>query len=195
MSYEYLVASLPMFMFGDPPPMTSADFRARCAEQLSPRDVAVLDRLLAGRANTDAPGFEGAWAARERQIRSAAAAARAPRYGADPRAERRPHPGWDGAVETGVVDAFTKAGPHEREMALDRERWRVLDELAPPGVFNAAAVFSYALKLRIAERWAALREEEGRQRFEESLAAGVGPAPAEAANGPNLSPSTLPSVP
>jgi hypothetical protein len=177
MSYEYLAASLPMFFFGDPPPMTTEELRARCAEQMTPRDLAVLDRLLEGRAEAGASGFEGAWAARERQIRAAAAAMRAPRYGADPRAERRPHPGWDGTVEKGVADAFSKPTPLEREMALDRERWRVLDELAPAGVFTAATVWAYALKLRIAERWAALREEDGRKRFDEQLIAVVSSGP------------------
>jgi hypothetical protein len=53
----------------------------------------------------------------------------------------------------------------------------VLDELAPAGVFTAATVWAYALKLRIAERWAALREEDGRKRFDEQLIAVVSSGP------------------
>jgi len=171
MSYEYLVASLPMCFFGEPPPMSTAELRARCAEQLNGRDLATLDRLLASAGDPDAPGFEGAWTARERQLRAAIAAARAPRYGADPRAVRPPHPGWDQLVETGVADAFALPTPLEREQALDRVRWHVLEELTPRDPFTAEAIFVYALKLRIAERWAARSDDQGRQRFDEALAA------------------------
>lgn len=169
MAYEYLGASLPLFFFGDPLPMSLAEFMARCAEHLSSRDLTTLTKLLEDRGDVDAAGFEGEWTARERQLRAAVAAARASRYGADPRAERRPHPGWDGMVERGVADAFAKANPLEREMELDRVRWRVLDELVPPGRFSAERIFAYGLKLRIAERWARMAEPEGRRILENQL--------------------------
>ena len=171
MSYEYLVASLPLLFWGDPPPFSASDFRHRCDGVLTPADGAALDRLLAGRPDPEAPGFEGAWAARETQLRNAVAAARAARYGGDARANRRPHPGWDGGIEKSVTDAFVKESPLEREMELDRGRWRALDDLARGKPFGAEAVFAFALKLRIAERWAALTDEAGRAKFEALLAA------------------------
>ncbi len=169
MSYEYLAASLPLLFWGDPPPFSTADFRARCDGVLTPTDLATLDRLLAGRMDPDAPGFEGAWGARQTQLGNAVAAARAARYGADTRAVRRPHPGWDGAVEKVVVDAFAKESPLDRELELDRGRWHLLDDLARGRPFGVETVFAFALKLRIAERWAALTDAAGREKFEAAL--------------------------
>lgn len=166
MGYEYLTASLPLLFWGDPPPFTTAEFRARCEGVLAPADAAALDRLLAGQLDPDAPGFEGAWSAREIQLRNAIAAARAPRYGADARAVRRPHPGWDGTVERIAVDAFARESPLDREMELDHGRWRLLDDLARGRPFGAEAVFAFALQLRLAERWARRTDAVGRKNFE-----------------------------
>ena len=49
--------------------------------------------------------------------------------------------------------------PLERELALDRHRWALLDEMAAAPPFGVQAVFAYALKLRIVEKWAALSDE------------------------------------
>ncbi len=178
MSYEYLTASLPLLFWGDPPPFPAAEFRSRCVGVLTPDDLAALDRLLDGRLDPDAPGFEGAWAAREIQLRNAAAAARGARYGGDARWVRRPHPGWDGGIEQSVTDAFVKESPIEREMELDRGRWRAVEDLARGRPFGREAVFAFALKLRIAERWAALTDDAGRAKFDALLAAiEAGPQP------------------
>lgn len=170
MSYEYLVASLPLLFWGHPPPFPTAEFRRRCAGVLSPEDLAALDRLLDGRPDPEAPGFEGAWAARETQLRNAAAAARAARTGGEARAPHRPHPGWDGGIEKSVTDAFVKESPIEREMELDRGRWRAAEDLARGRPFGVEAVFAFAVRLRIAERWAALTDAAGRARFDALLA-------------------------
>ena len=51
--------------------------------------------------------------------------------------------------------------PLERELALDRLRWTLLDELAVSQAFGFQAVLAYGLKLRLAEKWAAMDEAEG----------------------------------
>jgi len=51
--------------------------------------------------------------------------------------------------------------PLERERALDRIRWRMLDELALMPAFGVQAVYAYALKLRLLEKWQKLSDEHG----------------------------------
>jgi hypothetical protein len=54
-----------------------------------------------------------------------------------------------------------KTTPLERERALDRVRWNLLDELAGFDPFDSATALAYALKLRITERWHAVSDERG----------------------------------
>lgn len=165
MSYEYLAASLPMLFFGDPPPFSTESFRAGCVGLLSDKDQATLDALLEGRL--DAPGaFAETWRAHETHLRNQLAQVRAGAYGADPKAYVREQPGFDMDVARSVAAAYAKANPLERELELDRGRWHALDEMARQDPFGAAAVLAFALKLRIAERWAGLAKEAGREVLE-----------------------------
>jgi hypothetical protein len=61
--------------------------------------------------------------------------------------------------------------PLDRELALDRLRWTLLDELAVAAPFGLQAVLAYGLKLRLAEKWAAMDETEGLR-----IAAGIADA-------------------
>ncbi len=170
MAYEYLVASLPLIFFGDPPPFDAETFRRNCEGVLGPADLAALDRVL---ADADPPpeagGFERAWHNRETQLRNEIAAVRTARRGAETRGNLRDHAGYDVGVKQAVADAYERPNPLEREEELDRARWRVLDELGAAEPFGAGAVLAFAVKLRIAGRWAALDEADGRARLEALL--------------------------
>ncbi len=169
MSYEYLVASLPMLFPGDPPPFGLETFLHRCAGVLSAADEAALHRVLAGEIRGEDPAPAQAWSALETQMRNATATARAAAWQTDPRPHLRPHPGFDGTVRHVVDDAFSKTSPLERERTLDRGRWRLLEDLALRDPFGFAAVIAYGLKLRIAERWAAWGEKTGREECDRLL--------------------------
>jgi hypothetical protein len=51
--------------------------------------------------------------------------------------------------------------PLERELLLDRHRWALLDAAAAQPAFGVQAVFAYAFKLRIVEKWTALSDQGG----------------------------------
>ena len=72
-----------------------------------------------------------------------------------------------------MTDAYAKRDPLRRERALDRCRWRLLEDIAFEDPYGLSGVLSFAVKLHIAARWAALEDEEGRKRvqglIEESL--------------------------
>lgn len=173
MSYEYLVASLPMLFPGDPPPFGVTDFLYRCAGVLSPAHHGTLERLLAGRVDENDHPAAREWAARDTQLRNAIAQARATAWQADARPHLRDHPGFDGMVRDGVADALTKPTPLERERTLDRCRWHILDDIARGDPFGMGAVVAFAMKLQIAARWAGLTPDAGRAALETRLEAGL----------------------
>jgi hypothetical protein len=70
-----------------------------------------------------------------------------------------------------VTDAFTRINPLEQEAELDRARWVLADDLALTEPFGLAGILAFAVKLRIAERWAGFDEEKGRKNVEELILA------------------------
>lgn len=170
MSYYYFVASLPALVLGAPPPWTSAQFESDAARLLPPDAAAQLRAMGEGR---DVPGdaFVARWRDHETQLRNAVARTRAARLGMDAAPHIRPHGGFSASLEMAVVDAYAKPNPLERELALDRCRWQFLDDAARPAPFGFPALQAYALKLRMAERWAAMTDEAGRRRLQDAVAA------------------------
>lgn len=118
-------------------------------------------RSIAGNA------FAAAWAARETQLRNAVARFRAARLSVDSQAFQRDHAGFDVGLAQVVTDALAQNTPLEREQALDRGRWRIADELALADPFGLGTVLAFAVKLRIAERWAGLTEAAGQRKVED----------------------------
>lgn len=174
MSYHYLVASLPMLFFGDQNPFSSGEFLSRCAGVLKAEHLAILDAVL--RQQSVAGNVSAAtWSARETQMRNAVARFRAARLGIDPQVFERDHAGFDVGLARAVADALAHPTPLEREQALDRCRWHLADELAVDDPFGFGAVLAFAIKLRIAERWAALTETAGQRKAEEFIEAMTNP--------------------
>mgnify|MGYP001174188061 CR=1 FL=1 len=165
--YYYFVASLPSLSLTAPAPVTLDDFTAGARQQLSPPDIAELDALLAGQLDSVRQDFSRDWLNANRQLRNAAARTRALRLGVDERKYQREHTGFRVDAEGAVDDAFSRANPLERELALDRYRWALADELSLGDPFGLPAILAYAVKLNLCLRWQALTPEKGRERLEE----------------------------
>ncbi|MFA7369466.1 MAG: DUF2764 family protein [Kiritimatiellales bacterium] len=165
MNHWYLVSSLPYLRFGEKPLVSRAAFLASCADWLSAEDVAVLRAVFENRCPS---GNEIArcWQDGETELRNAVVRVRAKNRGADAARFIRPCEGFSVSIEKMVTDAFTRANPLEQEAELDRIRWAQADELALTAPFGFAGVFAFAVKLRIAERWAGLDDEKGRKNVE-----------------------------
>jgi hypothetical protein len=86
-------------------------------------------------------------------------------------ASDHPAPGYDARCVTVAERAMELDDPRDRELTLDRLRWALLDELAVAAPFGLQAVLAYGLKLRLAEKWAAMDETEGLR-----IAAGIAEA-------------------
>jgi len=161
MNYYFLAASLPSLSLEEEPPLSIEAFRITCGQHLSGRDNAVLNALLADKRQKSEPALACEWHNRETRIRNAVVAARAARLKAEAGPHLRPQAGISLFVENAVQDALSRPTPLTRDMALDHLRWREADEFAGHDPFALRAILSYAVKLRLAWRWAAMDKDAG----------------------------------
>ena len=161
MEYVYLVASLPAIELTAAPRISSGALLAASAgilrqDHWEDLRAIVEDRVQDVRASVLKPYLDA-----DTQLRDAVARIRAARAGAayDPRAH--PFDGYDARSVSVAERALGLDDPLERELLLDRLRWTLLDELAVSPPFGLQAVLAYGLKLRLAEKWAAMDEPEG----------------------------------
>ncbi|MBP7275829.1 MAG: DUF2764 family protein [Kiritimatiellae bacterium] len=166
--YTYLVASLPTLTFGEPPPWSPEDFLFRLDGVLGERERAQVAAILEDRP-VSGSAFADGWQARETQLRNAVARHRAAALNVDVRGTQRPHAGYDGYVAEMVTNSLARTPPLERAVELDRCRWHVAEDLARRDSFGISTVLAFAVKLRIAQRWAAMSDETGRARVEEEV--------------------------
>jgi hypothetical protein len=160
MNHWYLVASLPYLRFGEKPPTGRTAFFTACSGWLAENDIAVLQAVFENR-DPAAGGVARCWWNSEVQLRDAVVRVRAKNRGADASRFIQPHAGFSVSIEKMVTDAFTRANPLEQEAELDRARWTLADELALTAPFGFAGILAFAVKLRIAERWAGLNDAAG----------------------------------
>jgi hypothetical protein len=164
MSLVYLLASLPCLTLGATPLVSPEAFLAASHEQLDAATAAAAAALLADHA--DPHPFVQAWRDKEAILRNTVALRRAARRTLDPLPWLRPTIGSDLRIVSAVEEAFQISDPLARERALDRLRWAVADELQGPDPLSERALLAYAIRLRLAWRWAHLQVAKGRRRAE-----------------------------
>ena len=161
MDYVYLMASLPRLDLADAPPFTSAELLFFCSGVLRQDHWDDLRAIVEDRA-WDVLAPEGRrFVDAETQLRNALARVRAQRAGVEHATRAHPHSGYDTRVEEVALRALTIEDPLERALVLDRHRWALLEEIAALPAFGVQAVFAYAFKLRLVEKWSALSDQAG----------------------------------
>ena len=165
--YQYLVSSLPALSLEAPPPFSPDEFRFKCQGVLSKGDLAELDLLLAGKSAEGRAAFSRAWAGGDAQIRNTAAKTRGAKLGVEAKPFLKSHSGYAVWLDKEVTDALAKASPLAREMGLDLARWKFVEDLARADASGLPAVLAFAVKLMLATRWSAMKEEAGRERLEQ----------------------------
>lgn len=164
MSLYYFIASLPLLQWGESPAIEPDQFMDACGDQMSAALAPVAKALASGAIPPgESPGFLPAWRNADNQIRNAIASQRAARRHVDASRNQRPTGHFDLAIETGVKESFAHRTPLEREQALDRIRWNKVGELCGFDPFSISTVLAYAVRLNIAQRWATLDTEAGRE--------------------------------
>jgi hypothetical protein len=159
--YVYLVASLPTLELTTAPRLSSAELLRTSAGVLRRDHWDDLRAVLEDRVREVRAAELRPYLSAETQLRNAVARLRAARAGAAYDASDHPAPGYDARCVTVAERAMELDDPRDRELALDRLRWTLLDELALTAPFGLQAVLAYGLKLRLAEKWAAMDETEG----------------------------------
>ncbi|HUT26037.1 MAG TPA: DUF2764 family protein [Sumerlaeia bacterium] len=172
MAYYYLVASLPPLALDEAIPFTPETFLHSCEihsceNLLSRADLDDVRCIVSRRPERGRHRFLRTWIGRETRLRNALARRRAAARGLDPLPFLRDDEGSDSAIERAAAEAMAADDPLRRELALDRFRWQTLDDLAWPEPFGASALFAFALKLQIADRWRRLTVERGREVLKE----------------------------
>lgn len=171
MRYYYFAATLPWLTLDGKPPISFDAFVEQGASFLSSRDFSALRALCDPLLASDGHPFVRTWRAVETHLRNAIARVRASRRRRDATPYlREAVEAFDTSLEQAVTEAFSLADPMVRERALDRLRWSKLDELAGYDPFSGVAVLAYGMKLRLVERWAALKEAEAAERVETLVA-------------------------
>ena len=159
--YYYLVSSLPGQVFSAPAAMDRHVFVDECRRILVDQDRLEFDALMEGRIDDVRTPFGRSWIDSDRQMRNAIARARAIRSGVDEKKYIREHGGFRVDIESAVDDAYSRPNPLERELALDRFRWNLADELSRHDPFGLATILAYGVKLEINAHWQSLTPEGG----------------------------------
>lgn len=169
MSFYYFVASLPTLSLAGSPPLALEAFLSDARRLLSAATADELDALVGDDPTRATSAFAAQWREAEAQLRNASAKVRAAKLDVDPAVYQKPGVEFNSHAERAVAEAFAKSNPLEREMALDRHRWTLLEEWVRSAQFSEDAVLAYGLKLKMAHRWARLSDEAGRTKLTEAV--------------------------
>ena len=161
MEYVYLLAGLPRLRLTDPPALTSAGLLAAMDGVARPDHREAVRAILEGRHDDVRHAEARRYLDADTQLRNALARLRARRAGSEYDAGAHAHEGYDLRCESTAAHAAGLPDPLARELALDRFRWGLLDEIATMPAFGVQALFAYAFKLRLSEKWAAMSDERG----------------------------------
>lgn len=161
----YLVAQLPAFSVSDDSsqklPITTGYFKDLCTRFMSPEKAEIASNLsLEPPLECKSTGsmFLDAWYGKERELRLALAQLRALKMKKD----SKDFPSTtDGEAIQAARTATGMDSPLSAEQYLNQYRMDVLSRLAPMDMFSVDAVFSYGLKLMLAERMKKFNRDEG----------------------------------
>ncbi len=170
--YPYLIASLPMLHFLSKPPFSSDRFLELCCPLIPERDGQVLRSL----PHPEDYGKEGScrpmirqWVAFDTAIRNDLLKMRAARKRLEPGTYLRPGVSPASPAPPAGMAAIMSAPLLDAEKELDEIRWKVLDDLSTGHYFDLDFLVTYALKLRILERWDRIWHADGLALLREAL--------------------------
>jgi hypothetical protein len=131
---------------------------------LTEEDLSDFKTILENVPEKAKSNFIKKWFSLDTQLRNALARKRASNKGVESLSEQREHEGFDVYVEKTASEAMNRENPAEREMVLDKFRWKTIDEMTEENPYDSGAVFGFALKFKIASRWAERKAEKGRNK-------------------------------
>ncbi len=161
MNHYFLIASLPTLILDEKLPMLSEEFLETCEESSVDLDTTAIRYILDEEPEKADHPFIQKWLQGEIELRNAIARSRAAKTNVDAEPFLKDTESFDSYTEKFVPEAMNQPNPLERELALDRFRWKTIEDLALFEPFGISAVFAYALKFKLVKRWSELKEEKG----------------------------------
>lgn len=168
MSIYYLVASLSMLEFGSKPPLSSKEFLNECERLLPDGDYRKIARAMSD-DDEERPGDGDTllrWKRFSHNFRNELAWFRAVEANRDPSEYLRGERAGEPEVVDALAEAVKAVDPLIAEKILDQMLWRKIDELAVQHYFDVDFLITYALKLKILERYQAVDSPAGEKIFE-----------------------------
>jgi hypothetical protein len=170
--YYYLAAQLPSLLYGQSAPMSSRAFLDLCKGVLKAGDMALLDFCTLDPDALSPPGgasygpkpcpsaFINNWRNWERALRLNLARHRVQRLKREGGAAVDP-PDYPADAAAAAKTAAAMDSPLEAEIFLDKARWDAIELFQGIDYFSSNTIFAYLLKLRLLERRALFKAEEG----------------------------------
>jgi len=177
--YYYLAAQLPYLIYGQKPPMSSAEFRNLAKPLLNSSDGMFFDLVnLDPEDKTEADykrsepsyaeyaprsgcEFVDKWREWERTLRLNLARQRAQKAKLEGSVTVEPPALPTDAVAAVVKAMTTTESPLDAELLLDKARWEAIEDLQGINYFDRNTIFAYLLKLILLERHAMFNVEKG----------------------------------
>lgn len=154
--YYFFVSTLPLLKLFEEAPLSTEDFLAESAKQLSAADWNILDTTeLVPQNDNNVPHdtMTYAWNNFEKTLRNRIARQVAGNSDKGKTFERDTE-GCLPEIELAVSEAWSQGNPLEREKVLDRWRWRFLDDQEGRKAFGSLGfICMYKIKLQIIEKW------------------------------------------
>jgi Protein of unknown function (DUF2764). len=169
MSATFLLSSLPTLELGAEVLFSVEELRRRC-EGIDGINLSDFDAVVAGYPGSHSFTIDYANALTE--IKNATAALRASKWeGENIRVSERSYSSYHVDLHQKIAEAMNIQNPFEREIALERARWQIAEELAGVDYFSEAKVYAYIVKLQINNRITGLNEQAGKAAVEDFIKA------------------------
>ena len=165
-SYYYLVASLPMLRFEDPPPITLAQFLKTCEQNMGEHAYALVKGLAEGHITEihEKHAYLSQWYTRVSDVKRALHRSRAKALSRTEAASDE-HQALDIHAQEVVKQAMQADDPLAAELLLMRYWWDQAEELRTSGYFTLEVLFTYTIQLDLLERKALFTPMEGNAEF------------------------------
>ena len=170
-AYYYLISSLPMLDLDSPVKLDSSAFIELCRDFLPENELEIISSLKIepNETSTNISELE-AWKNWETQLRNSLVKYRGKEANINVNDYLREERDYSSEIEKGVVDAYSKSNPLEREDHLDKVRWSKLEGMEVGHDFDFLKLCLYKLKLLICEKRNKYNLEKGSQDFDEVIA-------------------------
>lgn len=159
-----------MLYFGVKPPFSFERLLGMCEGVISREDIDIVKASARLDGACGGPKAGSKWRDFDTTLRNELVKIRASRKKTDPgkyiRGEAYPDP----FISHIAIHAQRNPSILEAEKALDKERWRFLEELGTQNIFCLESLIVYANKLLILERWERINAMDKSQALEKALA-------------------------